>query len=149
DSGGTPRCGAPGAVIDGCVPLNLFGPPGSITPAMLGYIDASDSSRESDRSTMISLHASSPDLADLPQGATAVAAGLEQRRESAAQMLDPLLTSGNQNGTGSDGFTVGSTAGAYAVSEAYLEFDAGLLAEQTLARKLDVTVGTRYSRYSN
>jgi len=149
DAGGTPRCGVPGAVVDGCVPLNLFGPPGSITAAMLDYIDTSESNRENDRSRTIGLHASSADLAELPQGALAVAAGIEYRHESAAQVIDPLRASGNENGSGTEGSLVDSTRGAYSVREAYLEFEAGLLSNLALARKLDVTLGTRYSHYSN
>jgi outer membrane receptor protein involved in Fe transport len=35
---GTPTCGTPDAPIAGCVPLNLFGGPGSITQDQIGYL---------------------------------------------------------------------------------------------------------------
>src|SRR5690606_28998222 len=34
DAAGTPQCGTPGAPIAGCVPLNLFGGVGTVTPEM-------------------------------------------------------------------------------------------------------------------
>ena len=45
DASGVAHCGTPAAPIAGCVPLDLFGPPGSITPAMLAYIDAFETNR--------------------------------------------------------------------------------------------------------
>ena len=146
DAGGLPRCGAPDAPIDGCVSLDLFGPPGSITPAMLAYVDAPETNRQRDGSHVLDAHVSSPGLLVLPGGALAFAAGVDHRRESGAAIEDPLRASGNENGNGG---TADSTSGAYSITEAYLELDAGLLADKPFARKLDLTVGTRHSRYSN
>lgn len=146
DAGGTPRCGTPSAVIDGCVPLNLFGPPGSISAAMLDYTGAFETNRERDESRVLDAHVSSSRLFDLPDGALAAAAGVEYRRESGAATIDPLDAGGYANGNGG---TIGSTRGAYSVSEAYLELDAPLLVDKPFARKLDLGFGTRYSRYSN
>jgi iron complex outermembrane recepter protein len=146
DASGTARCGKPDAIIDGCVPMNLFGPPGSITAAMLDYAGAFETNRHRDESRVVDAHLSTSRLFDLPDGALAAAAGAEYRRESGAFIVDPLDVGGYANGNGG---TVDSTHGAYSVSEAYLELEAPLLADKPFAHKLDLGFGTRYSRYSN
>jgi len=146
DANGAAHCGTPDAPIAGCVPWNFFGPPGSITPEMLAYATAMEVNHYRNESRIAELHATTDRLADLPDGPLALAAGLAYRRESAAATLDPLETSGNQNGFGG---TADSTSGSYSVNEAYLEFDAPLLAEKPFARQLALSVGTRYSNYSN
>ena len=146
DANGAAHCGTPDAPIAGCVPWNFFGPPGSITPEMLAYATAMEVNHYRNESRVAELHALTDRLADLPGGPLALAAGLAYRRESAAATLDPLETSGNQNGIGG---TADSTSGSYSVNEAYLEFDAPLLADKPFARQLAFTLGTRYSHYSN
>ena len=135
----------PTAPIAGCVPLNLFGPPGSITPAMLAYIDAFENNRTRGDSRSFDAHISSNDLVTLPAGPLGFAAGIEHRRESGADLLDPLESSGNTKATAS----LRSTSGAYSVTELYVELDAPLLADRPFARKLDLSFGSRYSNYSN
>lgn len=146
DSGGAAHCGTPDAPITDCVPLDLFGPPGSITPAMLDYIAAFETNRSRDTTRNAGVYVSSSDLFTLPSGTLGFAAGLEYRHESGAVLLDPLDASGNANGNGD---TSASTRGSYSVREAYVEFDAPLLAEKPFARSLDLTFGARYSDYSN
>jgi len=146
DAGGVARCGTAAAPIADCVPVNLFGPPGSLTPAMLDYIAASEVNRTQNDTRNLDSHVTTNQLFELPAGSVALAAGLSYRRESGSQIVDPLRASGNENGNGT---TYDSTSGAYSVTEAYLEFDVPLLAEQPFARRLDFTVGTRYSNYTN
>jgi len=146
DSSGVAHCGTPAAPIAGCVPLNLFGPPGSITPPMLAYVDAFENNRTRGDSRDFDLHVSSNEVAALPAGPLGFAAGIERRRESGASLLDPLENSGNVNGNGE---TTSSTSGAYTVTEAFVELDAPLLAEKPFARKVDLSIGSRYSDYSN
>jgi len=147
DSANVAHCGTPDAIIEGCVPLDLFGPPGSITPAMLDYVDSTLVNRYENESRFAGVHMSTSELLQLPDGALAFAAGLEHRYESGRSILDPLNAEGYANGDGGD--TAGSTSGSYSVSEAYVEFDVPLLAERRFAQKLDFTLGTRYSHYSN
>ena len=146
DSAGKAHCGTPEAVIPGCVPLNLFGPPGSITPAMLDYVDAYETNRYHDRSEVANIGLSTDSLFALPAGGVGFAAGAEYRRESGDSLLDPLEASGNAAG---NGVSSASTRGAYWLAEAYVEFDAPLLADKPFARKLDLSLGSRFSRYSN
>lgn len=146
DASGSVHCGTPTAPIAGCVSLDLFGPPGSITPAMLAYVDVFENNRKRTDSRDFDVHLSANELAALPAGPLGFAAGIEHRRESGATLLDPLESSGNVNG---NGVSSSSTSGAYSVTEAYVEFDAPLLADKPFARKLDLTAGSRYSNYSN
>ncbi|MEO6968689.1 MAG: TonB-dependent receptor [Rhodanobacteraceae bacterium] len=144
DANGVARCGTPDAVIAGCVPLDVFGPPGSVTPAMLDYIDASVHNRTRSDNSDYNLHATTA-LFDLPAGPLNIAVGAERRRESGRDDPDDLLASGRANGTG---VTYVSTTGAYSVNEAYVEFDVPLLKEHAFARQLDLSVATRWSDYS-
>jgi len=146
DASGTAHCGTPDATIPDCVPINLFGPPGSLTPAMLDYVNANEVNRTTNESRVVDARVTTNDLFALPAGGLGFAAGVQYRRESGSQIIDPLRASGNENG---NGVTYDSTTGAYSVKEAYLEFDAPLLAEKPFAQKLDFIVGTRYSNYTN
>ena len=146
DAAGTAHCGTPDAVIAGCVPMNLFGPPGSITPAMLDYVDAYETNRYRDRSEVANIGLSTDSLFTLPAGGLGFATGAEYRRESGDSLLDPLEASGNAAG---NGVSSASTRGAYWLAEAYVELDAPLLAGKPIARKLDVSLGSRFSHYSN
>lgn len=146
DANGTPRCGTPNAPIADCVPWNIFGPPGSITPQMLDYATVFETNRTRNDTRVFAATLSTDRLFDLPAGPLAFAAGVEHRRESKADLLDTLRASGNENG---NGVTSLSTDGAYLVAEAYLEAQAPLLVDKPFARKLDLIAGTRYSHYSN
>ena len=146
DAGGVAHCGTPDAPIADCVPLNFFGPPGSFTPAMLDYVNANETNRTTNDSRVVDARVTTNDLFALPAGGLGFAAGIQYRRESGSQIIDPLRASGNENG---NGVTYESTTGSYSVNEAYLEFDAPLLADKQFAQKLDFVVGTRYSRYTN
>lgn len=146
DSTRTAHCGTPEAVIPGCVPMDLFGPPGSITPAMLDYVDAYETNRYRDRSEVANIGLSTDSLFALPAGGFGFAAGAEYRRDSGDSLLDPLEASGNAAG---NGVSSSSTSGGYRIAEAYVEFNAPLLADKPFARKLDLSLGSRFSHYSN
>ncbi|MBS0193529.1 MAG: TonB-dependent receptor [Proteobacteria bacterium] len=144
DASGTPHCGTPAQVIAGCVPLDLFGGPQAITPAMLDYVGVDVSNHTTARSDLLALHLSS-ELWHLPGGAVGFAAGIEHRSEHGRVDPDPLVSSGRANGTG---ITYAPTHGAYAVNEAYAELDLPLLANRPFARRLDLNLATRLSDYS-
>ncbi len=146
DAAGVAHCGTQAAPLPDCVPINLFGPPGSITPAMLDYVNADEVNRTTNESRIVDARVTTNELFTLPAGGLGFAAGVQYRRESGSQIVDPLRASGNEDG---NGVTYGSTGGAYSVDEAYLEFDAPLLTERPFAQKLDFIIGTRYSRYTN
>jgi iron complex outermembrane receptor protein len=144
DASGEARCGTPAAPIDGCVPLDVFGPPGSITPAMLDYVDVQASNRMETETRDLLLHATTT-LAELPAGGLNVAVGAEYRHESGFDDPDELLATGRANG---GGINYRPTEGAYSVKEAFVEFEIPLLAEHAFARQLGLDVASRRSDYS-
>jgi iron complex outermembrane receptor protein len=144
DANGVAHCGTPGAVVAGCVPLDLFGPPGSITRDMLGYVGISAYNRKRSDSRDAQLHAEG-EVFDLPAGPVGLAVGYERRTESGFNRPDAVITSGNANGTG---VTYDATEGRYTVNEAFAEVNLPLLADLPLARQLDVSLASRHSDYS-
>ncbi|MGA8277298.1 MAG: TonB-dependent receptor [Rhodanobacteraceae bacterium] len=130
------QCTAP------CVPLNLFGGPGSITQDMLDYIQFIENDRSDQKLDMWTANISG-DLFQLPAGPLAAAAGYEHRRLSGSYTPDSIVTAGDSNGVPS-----GPTAGEYSVNEYYLELNVPLLANLPAVQKLDLDAATRYSDYS-
>jgi iron complex outermembrane receptor protein len=141
---GAAHCGTPSAPIEGCVPIDMFGSPGSLTPAMLDYVDVQASNRTRSETRDYNLHATTA-LFELPAGQMNIAAGAEYRHESGSNDPDELLSSGRANG---GGINYRPTQGAYSVKEAYVEFEIPLLAGRPFARRLALDVATRWSDYS-
>ena len=141
DGAGVARCGTTGNVIEGCVPLNLLGGVGSITPEMLAYSTfvAHDEYQYTMKQWFANL---SGEIVELPGGMLAFAAGLEHRSESGYDSPDALINSGNTTGNART-----ATAGSYKLDEAYLELSAPLLRDVFLARELELSLATRYSDY--
>jgi iron complex outermembrane recepter protein len=131
------QCTAP------CVPLDLFGGPGTITPEMLDYIQFVENDRSKQKLQMWTANISG-NLFQLPAGMLDAAAGYEHRRLDGSYTPDSIVTAGDSNGVPS-----GPTAGGYSVNEYYLELNAPLLADVAFAKHLDLSAATRYSDYSN
>jgi iron complex outermembrane receptor protein len=126
-----------------CVPLNLFGGPGTITPEMLNYIHFTENDRSEQTLRMWTANISG-NLFQLPAGALDAAAGFEHRDLSGSYTPDSVVTAGDSNGVPS-----GPTSGSYDVDEFYIELNAPLLADMAFAKHLDLSVASRYSDYSN
>ncbi len=126
-----------------CVPLNLFGGPGTITPEMLNYIlfNERDHSGQDLRVWTANI---SGNLFQLPAGSLDGAAGYEHRNLHGFYTPDQVVTDGDSNGVPS-----GPTQGSYSVDEFFVELNAPLLADQPFAKHLDLSVASRYSDYSN
>ena len=126
-----------------CVPLNLFGGPGTITPEMLNYIlfNERDHSGQDLRVWTANI---SGNLFQLPAGSLDGAAGYEHRNLHGFYTPDQIVTDGDSNGVPS-----GPTQGGYSVNEFFVELNAPLLADQPFAKHLDLSVASRYSDYSN
>jgi len=131
------QCTAP------CVPLNIFGGAGSITPEMLEYISFVEQDRSQQKLTDWTANLSG-EIASLPAGALAFAAGYEHRNQSGYYAPDAIVTAGESNGVPS-----GPTKGSYSVNEYYLEFNVPLLAEVSGVKLLELSAASRYSDYSN
>jgi len=121
DSDGRVVCGRPGQVIAGCVPLNLFAGPGSITPAMLAYVGTDLHDAGFNRQTVVGLEARGQ-AGKLPAGPAELAFGLEWRRERGADRPDRQTQAGNTTGRAR-----APTAGGFDRREAFGEVGIPLL----------------------
>ncbi|QBB72175.1 TonB-dependent receptor [Pseudolysobacter antarcticus] len=126
-----------------CVPLNVFGGPGTITPEMLKYILFTENDRSDEKLKTWSANISG-DLFALPAGALTAAAGYEHRRNDGSYSPDSVVIAGDSNGVPS-----GATTGGYSTNEYYVELNAPLIADVTGIKHLDLSVASRYSDYSN
>ncbi len=125
-----------------CVPVNIFGGPGTLTPEMLAYIQPILTDRSDNNLSLWSANLSG-DLFDLPSGPVAFATGFEHRKLDGFYMPDALIVAGDSNGVPSS-----PTSGEYDVNEYFLEFNVPLLAERPGFKRLDLSLAGRYSDYS-
>ena len=130
------------AAVSGCVPLDLFGGAGSITPQMLRWIQPVVHDRSQNELALFSANLSS-ELLELPAGPVSFAGGVEHRRYEGWYRPDPLTVAGHYNGVPSQ-----PTRGSYDVNEAYVELSVPLLADSSIAERLDLSLAGRYSHYS-
>ncbi|EQD67596.1 TonB-dependent receptor, partial [mine drainage metagenome] len=80
-----------------CVPLNLFGGPGTITPAMLAYIGYIEHDSSANDIELYSANLNGA-LFSLPAGEVKFATGLESRRYSGSYQPDAVVVAGESNG---------------------------------------------------
>jgi iron complex outermembrane receptor protein len=126
----------------GCVPLNLFGGEGSITPEMLEWIGFTE--RDDSRQKLAAFSANlTGDIAELPAGPVGVAIGYEHRFQSAAFNPDPLTAAGL-----SADIPAQPASGHYNVDEIYAEVRVPILKEQPFAYSLEANGAVRHSDYS-
>lgn len=138
--------GKPGAApcVDagtGCVPLNLFGGTGSITPAMLSYflIEQHDIVAQSMRDYTVN---ATGELMDLPAGAVGMALGAESLETDGYSHPDALVIEGN---TGSS--LIPPTEGRERTLAGYLEFDIPLVADHPFMKDVHLDIADRWSRF--
>ena len=98
-----------------CVPLDILHSAGTITQPMLDYIQYTGIGRGYSRQQILQWNLTG-EVAPLPAGPLAVAAGVSLRWESGAYLPDPMTASGNT--TGSKAFP---TEGSYSVRALYAE----------------------------
>ncbi|HEX7111880.1 MAG TPA: TonB-dependent receptor, partial [Mizugakiibacter sp.] len=125
-----------------CVPLNIFGGPGTITPEMLQYIQyiEHDTSENKLKGWTANI---SGELFELPAGAFSFATGYEHRKYDGSYTPDAVVVAGESNGVPSL-----PTSGSYSINEYYLELNAPLLKDLPAFKALDLSAATRYSDYS-
>jgi outer membrane receptor protein involved in Fe transport len=143
DAGGSAVCGRPGSAIEGCVPLNLFGGAGSITPEMLAYAGTDLEDRGYNEQSVFSVNISG-DLMRLPAGHLQMALGAELREEEAADVPDPQTVLGNTSGSAR-----AVTRGNFDSREAYIELGIPLLEDAPWAQSLSLDMGARWVDFSN
>jgi outer membrane receptor protein involved in Fe transport len=152
DAAGRVVCGPPNpttgivpaaSVIAGCVPLDIFGGPGSITPDMLGFVsvDLEDAGRNGQ--TYVDVGFDGP-WGRLPAGEIRWALGAEYRKDTGRYDYDPLRIQGV---AGSVGTPLPSVS--FSAKEAYAEARAPLLADAPFARTLDLVGAVRYADFTS
>lgn len=131
----------------GCVPVNLFGPEGSITPAMADYLSAE--STAIDRASLAQVRGIvSGDFGFSLSGAenVAFAVGGEYRKYRSSQSADLLAqTPGELGGAGGADPEID---GGYDVYEVYGELVVPLIQDKPFFEDLTLEAGARYSDYS-
>jgi outer membrane receptor protein involved in Fe transport len=143
DASGT-HCGKPGAVIAGCVPLDLFDGPGSITADQIPNLTYTGTARGINQQISLQANVSGelfPLFADRPIG---LAAGYEYRNLQGSFIPDPITVAGDT--TGNKGLI---TQGKYYVNEGYAELSVPVINHVPLAESLEATAAIRAFRYSN
>lgn len=133
---------------NGCVPVNIFGPEGSITPEAAGFLQ--ENSSTTNRTSLSQVRAIiSGDLGFASPGAVqpiGFALGGEYRRYTAQQSSDLLAkTPGELGGAGG---AAPDIDGEYDVYEAYAEIVAPLIEDKPFFESLTLEAGIRYSDYS-
>ena len=125
-----------------CVPFNLFGGFGSITPAMINFVtfEQNDSSEQTQFDVTANL---SGTLFNLPGGPVGLAVGVEYRDLDGRFDPDPVV----QAGFSSD-IPAQATSGGYNVKEAYAELNVPLLADTPFFELLELNGAVRFSDYS-
>lgn len=153
---GTP--GDPTTVIAGCLPINFFGaapdpgtPEGQAQLAALALINPTILNTNDNDLKVYSVNATG-DLFDLPAGPLSLAVGIERREETASSKSD-FLTIIPPGQTvcliSQEACTFGDINGGFDLNEAYLEALVPVLADAPFAQKLNLSLGVRYSDYSN
>ncbi|MBX3725886.1 MAG: TonB-dependent receptor [Xanthomonadales bacterium] len=142
DADGTPRCGFPGAVVAGCVPLNLFGPEGSITPAMgQGLAQVGQSVAET-RLTSHWAEVAGEAFQVVPGMPAQFRLGWTQRRETLSETPDAFA---NQ-ALGTAPYRA-SSAGSQRVEETFVSLHAPFWAGSGGLHLLSATVDLRHAAY--
>ena len=129
------------ALISGCVPLDLFGTPGAITPQMLSFIGFTqhDSSEQKIWGGSGNI---SGKVFDVGGGPLGLAGGVEYRRLKGSFTPDPIV----QAGLSAD-IPAQASFGGYKVAEVYGEFDAPFFKNVPGADILELDGSVRYSHY--
>ena len=104
-----------------CVPFNIFGGAGSVTPEMLNWVGFDERSRSQQRLEDYTFNLSG-ELFDLPGGPVGVAMGYEHRYQQGSFTPDPVI----QAGLGAD-IPAQAARGAFNVDEVYGELRLPLL----------------------
>jgi len=127
---------------DPCVPLDLFGGTGTITPEMLNWIAFTEHDRSMQKIWDGTANITGG-LFDLPAGTVSVALGYEHRDLKGSFTPDPII----QAGLGAD-IPAQATAGGYNVDEVYGELSVPLLKDKPFFQSLNASFAARYSDYS-
>ncbi len=144
---GEPVCRVGGA----CVPLNLFGGFGAITPEMAAYSSASAIQKQNYQQTIYTASVNGTvEQLQLPWASTPVALsfGTEYREEEGATIPDECLKLAPASCLGGAGGNVLPIVGGFDTTELFGEFILPLVSDRTGFRSLNLEAGYRWSDYN-
>jgi iron complex outermembrane receptor protein len=125
-----------------CVPLNIFGGAGTITPEMLNYIGFTQ--RDSSEQKLIDFSANiTGDIMNLPAGPLSAAFGIENRHTEGRFDPDPIVAAGF-----SSDIPAQPASGEIEVREAYAEFRIPIISDAAFAQELTASLAARIFDYS-
>lgn len=133
-----------GLEIDGCVPLNLFGPAGSIDQQQIDYIATSETTRGTTDLRGLGVEANG-DGFDLQGGPSAWVIGAEWRTEQTH--LNASTSTGSNRIVG--GTNTVNIKGSRNIYELYTEYHLPLLSHLPGIHELHVELAGRFSHYSD
>lgn len=144
------RATNPNACIDtsnNCVPVNLFGPAGSITPAMNAFLSAQSNIAIKFTQAQARATVSGDTGFTVPWASDSVsfAVGGEFREYRGTSRSDLLSQGGDLGGAGG---AAPDITGGYSVYEAIGELNIPLVQDKPFFKNLTVEAGIRYSSYS-
>jgi outer membrane receptor protein involved in Fe transport len=148
--GGVPRCvrtpGNPSTVIAGCTPVDLLGGPnnGTLTSDQIAGLSFEGTSRAYDALFAVGANATGELFKLMSDRPVSLAFGYEFRRQSGAQIADPIAAAGD-----SADFNFTTTQGAFKANEAYAELSIPLLANAPGVRDLEASVAGRFVNYTS
>ena len=125
-----------------CVPFNIFGGAGSITPEMLDFVSFVQRDRSKQKLWGVTANLSGS-LLELPGGPLGLAIGVEHRDLRGSFDPDETVAAG----LGSD-IPAQPTSGGYNIDEAYAELNAPLLSGRPGFELLELNGAVRFSDYS-
>lgn len=125
-----------------CVPFNIFGGAGSVTPAMLAFVTFDERAQSTQRLQDYTANLSG-DLFDLPAGPVGFAVGYEHRFQLGTFTPDPIIAAG----LGSD-IPAQPARGSFNSDEAYAEIRVPLLKETPFFYSLELDGAVRHADYS-
>jgi len=133
---------------NGCVPINLFGPEGSISPAQAAFVQAKAFTQINTSLAQMRGVISGDLGVAVPGAADAIgfAIGAEYRKYAAEQTADTIASTAGQLGGG--GAATLPFKGGYDVKEIYGEIIAPLIQDKPFFENLTIEAGARYSSYN-
>ncbi|MES2449896.1 MAG: TonB-dependent receptor [Pseudomonadota bacterium] len=125
-----------------CVPFNIFGGAGSVTPAMLAFVGFTELDRSSQSVNDYTANLSG-ELFDLPAGPVGIAVGYEHRYQVGDFTPDPIITAG----LGAD-IPAQPAHGSYNSDEFYAELRVPILKDVPFFQSLEFDGAVRHSNFA-
>lgn len=125
-----------------CVPFDIFGGAGTVTPAMLGFVGFTEKDRSSQSVNDYTANLSG-NVFDLPAGPVGIAVGYEHRYQVGDFTPDPIITAG----LGAD-IPAQPAHGSYHSDEVYGELRVPLIHNTPFIHSFELDGAVRHADYS-